>query len=192
MRIMYLLVGKSGSGKSTIAHYLEQDGYKELKSYTTREPRYEDEDTHIFVTDDDFLRYQDTNEIVAYSLFNGNHYFCTRTQLYYNDVYVIDPDGIEYLTQHVDDVVFVVIYIDTPLHRRIWRMWKRGDSISAIIQRIRNDKVKFTHITYDYKIKNINFIHTLAFVKTIVTTYDYVNAHIDELWKIFRGANANG
>jgi len=192
LKLMYLLVGESGSGKSTVAQEMEKWGYKELKSYTTREPRYEGEDSHIFITEDDYVRYKGTNEIVAYTRFNDSHYFCTRTQLYYNDVYVIDPDGIEYLKQHVDDVRFITIYIDTPLHRRIWRMWKRGDGIKNIIGRIRNDKVKFARIDWDYKILNINYAETLDLVRLITKTHDYINKYSQESLNLLEGLSING
>ena len=177
---MYLLVGESGSGKSTIARKMEQWGYKELKSYTTREPRHEDEDGHIFITHNDFVKYDESNEIVAYTFFNHEHYFCTRTQLYYNDIYVIDPDGIDYLKQNIDDVKFIVIHIDAPLYRRIWRMFRRGDGIRAIMQRVRNDKEKFRHIECDYKIKNIDIKHTLLLLKPILKMHDWIDANSEE------------
>lgn len=182
---MYLLVGKSGSGKSTIARFMEKEwGYKELKSYTTRQPRYEGEDTHIFISHDDFQRYKDNNEIVAYSFFNGEHYFCTRTQLYYNDVYVIDPDGIEYLKQRVDDIYFITIYIDVPFYRRMWRMWRRGDSLISILQRLWNDRIKFANVQYDYRINNIDIIDALVYIKSITRMHNYINENADELLEL--------
>lgn len=48
-----ILVGKSGSGKSSIAAALASNyGFKEIKTYTTRPPRFEGEDTHTFVDKD--------------------------------------------------------------------------------------------------------------------------------------------
>lgn len=189
---MYLLVGESGSGKTTIAEEMEKWGYRELRSYTTRELRYEGEDTHIFVTEEDFIHHQEVNDIVAYTLFNGNHYWATRAQLYYNDVYVIDPDGIDYLKQHVDSIRFITIYIDTPLHRRIWRMWRRGDGIKNIIERIRNDKVKFNQVDWDYKIKNVDYAETLDLVRVITKIHDYINKHSQELLDTLESMNVNG
>lgn len=180
MKLIYLLVGESGSGKTTIAKKMEKWGYKELKSYTTREPRYEDEDSHIFVKMDDFIHHQQVNDIVGYTFFNSNHYWCTRAQLYYNDVYVIDPDGIEYLKQHVDDIGFITIYIDTPLYRRMWRMFKRGDSIGNIIQRLRNDKMKFANVDYDYCVRNVQLKPALLTIKAITRWHDWINENPEE------------
>jgi guanylate kinase len=52
---LFLLVGRSASGKSTVANMLEeQHGYKQVSSYTTRPPRYEGEVGHIFVNENEF------------------------------------------------------------------------------------------------------------------------------------------
>lgn len=45
------IVGKSGSGKTTIAKELEKLGYNIIHSYTTREPREENEWGHTFIND---------------------------------------------------------------------------------------------------------------------------------------------
>ena len=53
-----LIVGASGTGKTTVANTLSKMfGMKQIQSYTTRPPRYEGEKGHIFVTDEEFNRY---------------------------------------------------------------------------------------------------------------------------------------
>lgn len=50
MHNIYLIVGRSGSGKDTVVDYLcKHYGYKRIVSYTTRPPRNA-QDKHIFVT----------------------------------------------------------------------------------------------------------------------------------------------
>ena len=52
---LFLLVGKSGSGKDTIADLLLRlFGIKKVKSVATRNPRYEGEDTYYFVSDEEY------------------------------------------------------------------------------------------------------------------------------------------
>ena len=49
---LFLFVGKSASGKTTVANMLEEKhGHVQVQSYTTRPPRYEGEVGHIFVND---------------------------------------------------------------------------------------------------------------------------------------------
>ena len=54
-KYIYLLVGPSGSGKSSVARKItEWYGFKEVWSYTERPPRYAGEPGHIFVTPEEF------------------------------------------------------------------------------------------------------------------------------------------
>ena len=55
MKPLFLFVGKSASGKTTIVNLLEKTyGYKAVESYTTRKPRYDGERGHIFISEGDF------------------------------------------------------------------------------------------------------------------------------------------
>ena len=63
---IYLIVGRSGSGKTTIAEELERKyGLKSIQSYTTRPKRSDNETGHIFVSDEEFDKLTD---MVAYTL----------------------------------------------------------------------------------------------------------------------------
>lgn len=132
------LVGESGSGKSTIAELLEKDGYNYIQSYTTRKPRRKREKGHIFVrnvptmaTDDgegDFNREIDKRDMIAYTFYNGNHYWATKEQ-YKNkgtSVYVIDPAGIKYLKERVTDAEIVIIYLKCDECKRLVRIINRN------------------------------------------------------------------
>ena len=109
-----LIVGESGSGKSEICRYLE-DKYKlkEVKSYTTRPKRNEDDNSHIFVTDYDFDNVLD--DIVAYTEYNGYKYCATEKQIEDCDTYIIDPDGIEYFfKEYTGKKIPMVVHISAP------------------------------------------------------------------------------
>ena len=57
MNGIILLAGKSGSGKSSVVEYLyKKYGLREVLSYTTRPKRSKNDNTHIFVTDEEFDR----------------------------------------------------------------------------------------------------------------------------------------
>ena len=82
---LYLIVGKSGSGKDTVINKVcELFNYTKVISYTTRPMRTPDENTHIFVTDKDFNMAKD---IVAYTRFNNYRYWATQEQCENNDFY---------------------------------------------------------------------------------------------------------
>lgn len=139
-KYIYLLIGESGSGKTTIANQLaELDGLKQLWSYTTRPPRWDGEPGHIFVD------YRPLDAFpIAYTEFNGYEYWATAEQVEESDVYVVDPDGLLYfLLRYKGGKKPVVFFLDTTENTRRKRMKQRGDSRSAIRERIRHDRVAF-------------------------------------------------
>lgn len=137
---LYCFIGKSGSGKTTIARMLEnRSGYKQLCSYTTREQRDKEDVEHIFVSTEEFNQLQD---LVAYTEYNGNKYGATNKQVDDADIYVVNPPGVEELLQKYKNrhrTIFV-IYFDTTVYTRINRMLDRHDSDMQIVSRLLQDE----------------------------------------------------
>ena len=136
---LFLFVGKSASGKTTIANILEDKyGYSQVQSYTTRPPRYEGEVGHTFVTQEKFHNLED---IVSYTFYNGNHYGTTASLLDQHDIFVVDVPGVESLLQkYKTNRPICIIYFDTTVATRIRRMIDRNDSDMAIISRLLQDE----------------------------------------------------
>lgn len=160
---LYLFVGRSASGKTTIANMLENIGYKQVQSYTTRKPRYDGESGHIFVTKEEF---ENLGELAAYTFYNGNEYGTTFKQLDECSIYVVDVPGVEsLLNKHRDkDKKICIVYFDASVNTRINRMIDRGDCDTAIVCRLTEDEkfdwlAKMYEITsqYDYITSN-NFL----------------------------------
>jgi guanylate kinase len=136
---LYLFVGKSASGKTTVANFLEKKhGLKQVNSYTTRPPRHDGEIGHIFVDDEQF---NNLCEIVAYTEYNGFRYGTTAEQLDQCQIYVVDVPGVKTLLErYKTDRKVVILYFSSTICTRINRMIDRGDSDAAIISRLLQDE----------------------------------------------------
>ncbi len=144
---IYLILGRSGCGKTTITELLEQKyGLKSIQSYTTRPKRSENETGHIFISDEEFNKLTD---MVAYTEFGNppKRYCATAEQVENHDLYIIDPKGIEYFKEHYKGNKSIkVIYINVSVSVARERMRERGTSTKQAFNRISNDIVAF----YDY------------------------------------------
>lgn len=137
---LFLLVGKSASGKSTVANLLsEKYGYKQIWSYTTRPPRYENESGHIFVSKEAF---DNLGDLAAYTLYNNYEYGTTFEQINEADIYVVDVPGIESLLNNLqeDKRPICILYFNASVYNRIQRMIERHDCDTAIISRLLEDE----------------------------------------------------
>ena len=151
MKNLYLIVGASGSGKTTVANVLEEKyGYKQLQSYTTRPMRTENEISHTFVNDAFFDQLTD---FIGYTSYGNYRYGATAEQANNADLYVIDPAGVEFLKNHYNGKSVKVITITSPVHTRINRMEQRGDEFGKIMKRLLID-IDFRNFLGDFNIDN--------------------------------------
>lgn len=146
---LYLFIGQSGSGKTTVANMLsDKYGYRQIWSYCTRPPRYENEPGHVFISESEF---DSLGELAAYTKYNNYRYGTTFEQLNDADIYVIDVPGLESLLQKLrdDDRPICVFYFDTSVYNRIHRMINRGDCDTMIISRLLQDEKDDWHRQLD-------------------------------------------
>lgn len=179
-----LIIGASGSGKSSVCDALEKIyGLKAIPSYTTREPRTPDEKGHTFISDCEFDNLKD---ILAYAETDGNRYAVTKEMLEDEQysLYVIDLTGVKYLLEHYKgDRPLVSFFIDTNVYDRFKRMIDRKDDrtpidkMKAALDRIEHDAVEFNRTEV---LKYVNFIvgnpdgkfdSTVAYIKRICDLY---------------------
>lgn len=173
MKNIYLIVGPSGVGKTTLVEKLaKENGLKPVESYTTREPRYEGETSHIFVSDQEF---DSLGEMVAYTEYNGHRYGVTADIINSHDLYVIDPFGIRYMQERYFGPKGVkVIELMASAAERESRMRKRGDKPSAIRARIKTDETAFgSRETFSKDFQ----IHADGIEETAQAVWEFIQYH---------------
>lgn len=181
---VFLIVGESSSGKDSFINKIcEECGYKQLISYTTRERRENEGDTHVFISKDDVKYHVD--EMIAYTRIGQYEYFATIQQLYESEFYAIDPKGVNYMRfitayKGVEDVRFVTIYINTPHELRKERaLNNRHDDPEVYYNRVFAEQEQFTNFKasakFDYAISNIDFDKAYKIFKHIIETELEVN-----------------
>ena len=181
---LFLFVGKSASGKTTVADMLEKDGYAQIASYTTRKPRYDGEIGHTFVTDEE---YDKLENIMASTLYNGHRYCTTLEQVQKADLDVVDIPGVETLLQNYDKVnrEIYVLYFSVDVYHRINRMIERGDSSAQIISRLLTDeKEDWVDRLQDLnENRNMFTLRTVAANEPIGVVYRRVKKYIQDKTK---------
>lgn len=145
---LILLVGASGTGKTTIAKELEGKGYNIIHSYTTRERREDDEWGHIFIdpltpmylenTKNGVIVHPYEKEAIAYKKLYGEIYFATKDQYQGKgaSIYIVDPEGAEMVKENVEDAEIVTILLTTDKHERVYRLINRIKSYEETFGKI--------------------------------------------------------
>ena len=169
---LFCVMAETGAGKDTLVKRLCEDtGMKAIVSYTTRPRRTNEDDTHIFV--DDSIYEQMKDNLAAYTEINGFRYWTTIEQIYDNDIYIIDPNGLETLENlGLEDIDLCSIYINVPIDVRLERALYRGDSLEDFFSRNKSEMKQFIQMKaaggFDYAISNLNEDKAYAVLKYIV------------------------
>ena len=169
---LFCIMGETASGKDTLTKKLCEDtDMKAIVSYTTRPRRTNEGDTHIFV--DDSVYEQMKDNLAAYTEINGFRYWTTIEQIYDNDIYIIDPNGLETLENlGLEDIDLCSIYINVPIDIRLERALYRGDSLEDFFSRNKSEMRQFIQMKaaggFDYAISNLNEDKAYAVLKYIV------------------------
>ena len=142
MSNLYCIIGKSGSGKTSIVDVLEMRyTYKVLPSYTTRVPRKEEDKDHTYVKLDEYFKIPNK---VCKTLFDGNYYCATSEQIEESDLYVIDLAGyVKLMNNYKGEKKIVPIFIDCSMETCLERMLLRGDTEDKAWERLKNDYYMF-------------------------------------------------
>lgn len=167
-KVLLVLLGESGTGKTTIANELRNKyNMKVLQSYTTRPKRDENEDGHTFVSLGEYLLLKDK---VAENKYSGYFYCATEEQVNENDIYVCDCEGIKMLREtYKGDKKIIVVRLTCPRDERIKRMEKDKRTSQTILLRDLYDEKAFQYadMLADYMLDNDNLEETVDAVRYI-------------------------
>ena len=111
--MIVLIVGDFAVGKDTVADYfvelMDKNDFcvEKIKSYTTREPRFTGEDTHIFCSKEEFLSFKD---LVAETKIDEQYYGTRASQFNENKInfYCVDDKGVKDIESSGIDDTFIV------------------------------------------------------------------------------------
>lgn len=128
--LIYLIVGRTASGKTYFSNLLTNKGLRRAISYTTRPKReHETGDDYHFISP---MRAKLINPKLATTTINNYDYFITEKELKNKDIFIIDPEGVIDLAKALPNAVFHVLYLDVP----------RKTRKAHFIQRAKYNKVK--------------------------------------------------
>lgn len=161
-----ILMGESGSGKDSIAKYLEEAmGIPPMVSYATRPMRECEEDgrEHFFISQDEMDRIKKKECMLAWVKLGKNGYeYCTTMSCFTEPVmtYILDPDGLKNLRGNevaMNEIDLLVLYIDVPYDERRRRVAKRS-SLEEFDRRTKNEAPMFRRAreTHAYDVRIIN------------------------------------
>lgn len=154
-KVLLVLLGESGSGKTSIAEELSRRyGLSVLPSYTTRPKRKPTDKDHTYISLGEFMLLKNK---VASNFYSGSYYCATEDQIEMFDIYVCDCEGIKDLkTNYTGDKKILVIGIDVDTKERMNRMMNRGDGVGAVAIRIKQDIEEFQYkdMLSDHRVKN--------------------------------------
>lgn len=179
--VLLCVLGRTACGKDSLVNKLcERTGLKAVTSYTTRPRRENEGDTHIFTTKEIYEQIKSDGNVAAYTEIAGNLYWTTVEQLYSNDVYIIDYEGIKTLKElNLPNLRLVSVFINTPDEIREERAINlRKDDKAKFRVRDFAERNQFRDMLknadFDYAISNINFPRAYSVLRWIATVEDVI------------------
>lgn len=180
--VLLCILGKTASGKDFLTNKLcERTGLKQLISYTTRERRVNEGDTHIFASEEDYEKARANDRIAAFTQIGQYKYWATIDQLYESDCYIIDYVGLKTLRElNLTNLRLVTVFINTPDDVREYRaLEQRKDDKTKFRTRSFAEREQFREMQknadFDYAISNIEWSKAYSVLRWVAT--------VEGVWK---------
>lgn len=170
--MIYVLVGKTCCGKSTIMKDLSSIGKKQVITYTTRpiRPGEVDGKDYKFITEDEYKKLDKENLLAAKNSFvssSGEEWFYA---IDVNDlsagedlIAITEPNGLRKLKNEIEEDQVRSIYYDIPFDERLRRGVEMGKDIEEHKRRMKSDEIDFEGFEEeaDFIITNIDYEEAL-------------------------------
>ena len=180
--MIIVLLGASGSGKSTIEHELAtHHGFEKIVSYTTRKPRENEENgkDYYFVDNDTFKEILNRDLFAEYDEYSQNRLYGTLKSDYAdgNKVVVLTPNGLRQLKKNCPNDNIFTILVEANLGTRVKRYIDRCnvnkfnfDDADEIFARINRDFGMFLGLEkeVDFVVHNDEGTHIKELVAEIL------------------------
>lgn len=140
--MIYLILGHSGSGKSTIRDALTSHGLEKIITYTTRKPRASEVNgiDYNFIDQENFKNMDDDNLFIGTTCYVGNYYSTLKEDLAKNNnkdkdcIIVVDKEGVLAIKKEFKNTIS--IYLKCSKDTLKDRMKKRKDNENDIEKRL--------------------------------------------------------
>lgn len=173
MKRIVCIMGKSGAGKSTIINALcDINNFMiAIQSYTTREPRNEEDKlTHVFV-DDNFYENHKDQAIAVYHSNHGYHSWVDNNSFFdenFINLYAIDSkEFVNFSKKYKNQFKIYGIYLEVDEEERKKRLIERGsDNYYSPEEHLSSDFLKQSCLN-NYGIINISNLSRTQTIKLI-------------------------
>jgi guanylate kinase len=141
---MIVIMGESGSGKTSIERELVHMGLKRIISYTSRQPREGEVDgiDYYYVTQKSFNNLAKIGFFAENISYRGNSYGVAKIDCDPEAIAVVEPGGYKQLQETIPERI-EAFYLDVPEETRAIRMLQRGDKYDSVHDRIITDREHF-------------------------------------------------
>ena len=185
--VLLCVLGRTAAGKDHLVQRLcERTELKQLISYTTRDRRQNEGDTHQFVSEEDYHNMLANNQVAVDTNIAGSYYWSIIPQLYEADVYIVDYVGYKKLkTLNLPNLRLVSVYINVPDEIRKERALNhRKDDRHKFMQRDFDERQQFREMLknadFDYSISNIEWPKAYSVLRHISDIEGVWKNHIEE------------